>query len=264
MKLITYSLFHHESSKPFERRFYVMGFYLNVRMNNLLFPDWQTHVELDRKTFKEYEALFSWLHDNARLSVKVNEVDNVALCGAMMWRLKPAFYPEVSHILCQDSDSLTSYREALVVQKWLESGRKCLAMLDNRAHSGLMGGMVGFDTSYLKACMEASKFENLVNEWDFSQRGSDQNFMNARMLPRIKDEVMWFGSVYNKIPDKYASDPLPQVNPALWEANLCSEFIGSPGFNIFETLRFLKRFDPEPHKYEDIEKQFPLLFFWQL
>jgi len=45
---------------------------------------------------------------------------------------------------------------------------------------------------------------------------------------------------------------------------LCSEFIGSPGFNIMETLRFLKRFDPEPHKYEDIEEQFPILFFWQL
>jgi hypothetical protein len=237
MKLITYSLFHHESSKPFERRFYVMGMYLNVRMNNLLFPDWQTHVEVDKKTLNEYAPLLYWLKDNARLSVNVNDVDSVSLCGGMCWRIKPIYYPEVSHVLCQDSDALTSYREALVVQRWLESGKKCLAMLDNRAHSGLMGGMVGFDSAYLRSCMEAPQWGNLVHGWDFSQRGSDQNWMNAKMLPRIKDEVLWFGSVYNKIPDKYSAEMLPGVNSALWESNLCSEFIGAPGFNIMEALR---------------------------
>jgi hypothetical protein len=172
---------------------------------------------------------------------------------------------DVSHILCRDADAITTYREALTVQEWLESGKRCHAINDNRAHGGLMGGMVGFDTAWFKACMEASSWEGLISSWDLTQRGSDQNWMNQKVLYRIKDELYFSGSytANHHIPDQYSQAQLPQVDPKLWESNLISSFIGAPGFNEMEALRFFKRFEKEPTKYVQIENEYPKLFHWR-
>ena len=263
MKLITSSLFQ-AGAEPFEMRSYIRDFYFNCRMNQLIYPDWRSHLEIDAKTYTEYQGLFNWLSNNTNLSLNVNQEENVPLCKGMLWRMKSLFMPDVSHILCRDADALTSYRQALSVQEWLESGKKCHAISDNRAHSGLMGGMVGFDTAWFKGCMEVTSWDELISGWDFAQRGSDQNWMNQKVLFRIKDNLYFSGSYTSgiKVPDAYDQSPLPQVDPKLWESNLCSAFIGAPGFNEMETLRFFKRFEKEPSKYKAIEEQFPKLFWW--
>ena len=264
MKLICHSLFDHSSAEPFEKRSYLRGFYFNLRMNLMLMPDWRTHLEVDEATYNEYSVLFNWLKENANLNLQVNPNDT-QLCRMMLWRLKPIFLQDVSHVLCRDTDSLTTYREALVTQAWLESGKKCCALNDNRAHSGMMGGMVGFDTAWIKACMEVNSWDQLVSGWDLSQRGSDQHLLNQKFLPRIKDDLYFAGSYTSgiKIPDAYSQEPLPQVDPKLWESNLCISFIGAAGFNEFETIRFFKRFDIENWKWAAIENQYPKLFHWR-
>lgn len=263
MKLICFSLFT-APCEPFERLSYIRGLYFNVRMNSLIFPDWRTHLEVDAKIYDEFEGLFDWLKNNCNLNLQVNKIEDVPLCTGMIWRMKPLFISDVTHILCRDADALTSYREALAVQQWVESPKHCHAMIDNRAHSGLMGGMVGFENSWFKGCMEVNNWEQMVHGWDFSQRGSDQNWLNAKVLPRIKDDLYWSGGPMGvKIPDIYSSEPLPQVEKRLWESNLIMQFIGSPGINEMEALRFFRSHDQYNWKYAEIEKQFPKLFWWQ-
>lgn len=263
-KYICYSLFN-GSAAPFENRAYLRGMYFNLRMNNLIFPDWTTHLEIDRETYTRYQGLFDWLVANATLHLNINET-TPPLCEGMAWRMKPIFYPDVSHILCRDTDSITTYREALTVQYWLESGKKCHALNDNRAHSGLMGGMIGFDCSWIKATMEANSWDDLIRGWDLSQRGSDQNLLNQRFLFRIKDDLLLQGgnALQFTIPDVYSELPLPGVPYRLWESNLIPRHIGSAGFNELEALRFFIRFDLYNWKYVDIEKAFPHIFYWQL
>lgn len=272
MKLITYSLFN-AGADPFEMRAYVRGFYFNCKMNALIYPDFRTHLEVDQVTYTDYQGLFDWLVGNMNLSLHVNilsgefkqQMVGVPLCEGMLWRMKPIFMPDVSHILCRDADAITTYREALAVQEWLESGKKCHAVNDNRAHGGLMGGMVGFDCGWFKACMEASSWEGMIGDWDLTQRGSDQHWLNKKVLFRIKDSLYFSGSYTSGIPvpDAYSQSPLPQVDPKLWESNLIASFIGAPGFNELEALRFFKRFDKEPSKYNAIENEYPKLFHWR-
>ncbi len=259
MKLISFALFK-STSEPWEMACYIRGFCLNVRMIELIFPDWRPHIEIDRATYDEYKPLFDWHVENANLSMNINEV-TPPLCEGMLWRLKPLFMRDVSHVLCRDTDSMVTYREALVVQDWLEGDKKCLSIHDNPAHGGLMGGLVGYNTAYLKAVLGVTDFQQMIEGVDLSQRGSDQTWMNQKILPFVADDIQWektetIGSVYSTV-------KLPQVDLRLWESNLITRFIGEAGFNEFECVRFFDRFDEywwKPNR--GIYKQYPNIFWW--
>lgn len=270
-KLICYSLFNGKS-EHFEQLAYVRGFYFNSRMNQLIYPDWRTHLEVDRFIYNNYKGLFDWMVANMNLSLNINE-QTQPLCCAMLWRMKPLFYQDVTHILCRDADALTTYREAQAVQRWLELGYGFHAINDNPAHGGLMGGMVGFDCAKFKAVTGFDTFEQMIEGKDLSIRGSDQHFLNS-LLPELQNDLLlhkFKGGGCNAAQTyEVCTIDLPQVNKRLWESNLCVSFIGSAGFNELETLRFFQRFDPQmwnsktgaTGKYAAIEKEFSQLFYW--
>lgn len=263
-KLICYSLFNSDK-ETFEKRAYIRGFYFNCRMNNLIYPDWRTHLEVDRITYNEYKGLFDWLVVNNNLSLNINE-DTPMLCEGMLWRMKPIFTIDVNFILCRDADALTTYREALCVQQWIESTIPFHAINDNPAHAGIMGGMIGFDCAAFKPITEINNFTDLIHGRKLNEHGSDQDFINT--LPIAKNCLLHNlgGAGFNAAKIEFASSvkKLPQIAESLWESNLCISFIGAAGFNELETLRFLKRFDEYNWKYQPIEKEFPQLFSWQL
>jgi hypothetical protein len=261
-KIISYSLFNSSSAQRFEKLAYIRGFYLNCRMNNLLFPnpDWVTHLEIESQLYEEYKGLFDWLKQYNNLSISVNP-NNPALCEGMIWRMKPIFNIDVTHVLCRDSDALGTYREALAVQHWLESGEGCLSLHDNPAHSGLMGGMVGFDTSRFKAYTRLYSWEEMVSGFDLSQRGSDQHLLNQRIFPLVAGDVRQ--RTTKTLPSIYEKGFVPHVDAKLWVSNLCVSFIGSPGANELETIRFLTSNDIYMWKYKEIETQFKELFWWR-
>ncbi len=225
-------------------------------MNNFLYPDFRTHLEVEGFLYDEYKGLFDWLVENNNLSLHINfENEAVALCQAMLWRMKPIWTIDVSHVLCRDADAITTYREAQRIQAWLESGKSVSALLDNPAHGGLMGGMVGFETASFKAFTQLNSFDELIANEDLSVRGSDQNLLNKRILPAYPaTEIDWSRSD--------VSINLPQVDPKLWESNLVTRHIGSAGVVEMEILRFFKRFDEYDWKFKQIEVQYKDLFPW--
>ncbi len=254
MKLISYSLFN-APCEPFEKMAYIRGFYWNARMNNLIYPDWRTHLEVDIDVHQEFKVLFDWLVENNNLSISICPRSN-PLCEAMLWRMKPIWTQDVSHVLCRDSDAITTYKEAQIVQRWLQDGQAVLSIHDNPSHAGLMGGMVGFETATFKALTGLQSWDEMIVGRDLSERGSDQHLLNQKIYPQVQYNLITFMDA-PKI-------ELPQVDPKLWESNLCSFFIGAAGVNELETLRFFKRFDIYNWKFIPIEKEFPKLFYWHL
>lgn len=259
MKLISYSLFQ-SKAEPWEMACYIRGFCLNVKMNELLYPDWRSHLEVDSVTYEKYKSLFDWHVENANLSLNLN-AHTPSLCEGMLWRLKPTFMVDVTHFLARDSDSMTTHREALVVQSWLEGDKDVLSLHDNPAHGGLMGGLVGFNSAYLKAILGVDSFEQMVSGIDLTQHGSDQVWMNQIILPKgniQQENTESIGSVYS-------TKRLPQADLRLWESNLIVRFIGEAGFNEMECVRFFNRFDDywwKPNR--GIYKQYPEIFWWHL
>lgn len=272
MKIISYSLFGYKQvteDNLFEFRSYLRGFYFNCRMNHLIYPEWITHVEVDQATYTKYQGLFDFLKTTLLVSYNVVKQDSIPLCEGMFWRMKPIFKQHITHVICRDSDSITTYKEAQCVQRWLESDLGFHAINDNPAHGGMMGGMVGFNTARFKARFGWQYFEEMIQGHDLSKRGSDQNFMNKHIHTGIIEDLFLHkfagaGCQAKRTEISIPNQILPQVDQKLWESNLTCRHIGSAGVVDMETLRFFQRFDAYNYKFKEIEKEYPEVFYWRL
>lgn len=250
-KIISYALFGSRTTEPWLFAFYLRGFVWNVRMNRLIYPEWQTHVEIDAGTFSDYDNLFIELQRHYGISYNVNMQEE--LCKSMLWRLKPVFNPDTELVLCRDADAITTLREQVCVNEWINSGKQLHGINDNPAHQlPLMGGMVGIRSDYIR-----SKFAS----WDgfmhdggsFEQHGSDQQHI-MRLLYIPGTDIALVSDMRGRISD--------HTNP-LWTSDLTCRHIGSAGVVEMETIRFFKQHDPNS-PFIEIEKKYPHIFFWHL
>lgn len=248
MKVISYSIFRAPCEK-FEFMAYLRGLYFNARMNALIYPDWRTWLYVESDLLNTYGSYLTNLPVH-----RIESLPHAPLCEAMLWRLEPIFNDNVTHLLCRDADALTSYREAQSVDLWLKSGKAAHVIHDNPAHSGLMGGMIGLTGNVIRD--KYRSLNDLIKGWDLSKRGSDQDLLNKRVLPLVKDNIFMANLPVNP----GGTNPIQGVDKKLWESNLCSAFIGSAGVNEMETLRFFKRFDKTD--YSDFEKQHSDICYW--
>jgi hypothetical protein len=241
MKVISYSIFRAPCEK-FEFMAYLRGLYFNARMNALIYPEWKTVVFVQNSVYDKYEEYFLGLPIH-----QVNVLGEAPLCEAMLWRMKPVFDEDVTHVLCRDADAITTHRESVSVSEWVSSNFAIHAILDNPAHSGLMGGMIGIKTYAIKGRM-FKNWNDMIRRWNLTKRGSDQHLLNQDILPSLKDSVMW------------AKDLKSVTSSKLWESDLTCRHIGSAGVVEMETLRFFKRFDKTD--YSEFEKQHSDILYW--
>jgi hypothetical protein len=252
MKLICYSLFNGKKER-FEKLSYIRGFYFNVRMNRLIYPDWNTYLAVDQSTYDQYKLLFD------RLNIIINVFGHTPpLCEGMLWRMYPIWSEGVSHILCRDSDAITTYKEAQYVEAWLKAGKGVHAIHDNQAHGGLMGGMVAFKTEVIKNHFHS--WEEMITGSNLSKHGSDQDLLNQKIEPKLRKEI--YLSDYHYLSSQNFPN-ITGIDAKLWESNLTCRHIGSAGVVEMETLRFFKRFDNDS-KWIEIEKLYPEIFYWHL
>lgn len=248
-KIISYSLFGSRTTPPWLFAFYLRGFVWNVKMNRLLYPDWQTHVEIDSETFSDYDNIFNELQKHYGISYNVNIQE--PLCKSMLWRLKPVFWPDSELVLCRDADAITTLREAECVQEWQNSGKRLHGINDNPAHKlPLMGGMIGLRCDAIRA--EFGTWEHFMdNAGDLSKHGSDQK--------HIMCELHRPGTNYTLISDMYGKES-NHSNP-LWVSDLTCRHIGSAGVVEMETIRFFSGFD---NPILETEKAYKHIFYWHL
>lgn len=106
---------------------------------------------------------------------------------------------------------------------------------------------------------------------DFKRKGSDQDFLNKYVYPNCAEsatEHFILGMPHNlreengrhySIPEKIDVD----VHEIFQCTNDCAGHIGASGYYEPPTLKFLNTVDPYNEEYEEIEKQFPTIFFWR-
>lgn len=258
MKVLSYSLFGDPTS--FEFGYYLRGAYFNARMNRILFPDFKTFVHVDHKVFFRYKEFIEALSE---FGVLFNFDAHKHRCESMLWRMKPLLHKDATHVICRDLDSVSTYREANCVYQWLRSGLPYHAINDNDAHAGLMGGLVGFrkedfirDTGY-------TSFEQMIQGQDLKRHGSDQDFMNKFIHPKIKHGLLMHKLKGAGIEAAKTETEVPKghVDKKLWVSDLISRYIGSAGVIDFELLRFFKSFDSDP-KFDAFEKKFSDIMYW--
>lgn len=251
MKVISYSIFKDCPDWLFV--FYLRGLYFNMRMNRLIYPGWHMDICCGKSSISVFDILpkkniGSWIEN----SICINLMDDKkSRCESMLWRLTPIWDSDCEYLICRDADAITTYREALSVKRWIESGKDAHGMNDSPAHGGLhlMGGMCGFKAEAIRKHFPTWK--SLIEGYDLSQHGSDQQLLMDRVYPLVKDSFY-----FDPSPDS------PTDNP-LWESQLTCRHIGSAGVVEMELLRFFERHDPDNDKFVEFEKTNPDLFYWR-
>lgn len=241
MKIISYSIFN--DCHPTEMNFYLRGLYWNARMNKLLYPEWRTFITAEKNIWHENRHYFDGLAQGFNVLYALHE--RAPRCEAMLWRLSRIFDPSVDVTLCRDADSITTYKESQIINYWLShSAAKACGINDNPAHKGtkLMGGLCGFK----KGAFKESSLAEFIKGYDLSKHGSDQLLLNMK----YRGEIFMNEGFVNT------------SNNPLWESNLIPAFMGSPGINEMEALRFFRRHDS--NNYDQFEQQFSNLFYWWL
>lgn len=261
MKVLSYSLFGDPSS--FEFGYYLRGVYFNARMNLILFPDFITWINLDLDVYYKYEDFF--LELNQLIGLKFYTLKHEQRCKSMLWRLLPMYLEmDATHVICRDLDSVSTYREALCTYEWINSGLPFHAINDNDAHAGLMGGLVAFRSEDFKRDTGYTSFEQMIKGQDLSKHGSDQNFMNKYIHPKIKHGLMLHKLKGAGVEAKVTKTEVPASGPIdkkLWLSNLVQPYIGSAGCVDMELLRFFKSFDPNP-KFDEFERKHKDVCYW--
>ncbi len=267
---ISYSIFGYGKDMPdsFSFNSYLRLFSLNVKMAELIYPDWRIHICIERNSYEAYRELFDYLD----IDIEVLAEDK--FCTMMLWRWRPVFTGKYDRVLSRDVDSLIHYRERQAVENWIPNGRCVHTIADSQSHNiPLMGGMVG---------CECIKFINLINctSWeqmigmakgiDFNQKGTDQQFFQRFILPLVHENMVehyvegmpqsFRGACYNFIQE----DTIQGIDPALRESTYLVSHIGQAGFAIEPVLLFIDKFMKRDRKdwYKIIEEMFPQVHYW--
>lgn len=159
-----------------------------VRAHHSVFPEWKMRFYHDDRVreFQEFELLTRY--QGAGLVELRSMGPAPSLTGAMLWRLMPAFDPEVETFLCRDIDSLPQPRERVAVERWLASEKPISALHDSTSHWGtvILGGMCGFRAEHVRKRFDsfaALRDAMAQSGIDFNRKGGDQLFLN-----RVFDE----------------------------------------------------------------------------
>ena len=286
MKAVVYSLFGYgkpREANSFDFPSYLRGLMVNVRMNRLLFPDWHIIVETHHDTYEAFKDLFSCV------DVRVN--DPAPLCLAMLWRMKPIFETEhgvwkYDHVICRDTDSPPTYREAQAVQYWINRDKAVHAITDSVSHKiPMLGGMIGVRPRYYteRVAQTWQEMIDLGRGIDFKNKGSDQTFLNTHIYPRFakpgQDSITQH--YFNGMPNTFLSDyktctcpptsgheshclnniDLP-LHAELRESNSVCGHIGAAGYYSGAMFKFLYKYRDQFQDLLELESAYPKVFYW--
>jgi hypothetical protein len=284
---VSYALFGWNKVTPqncFAWETYLRGFFINVRVNRVLYPEWTTALHIDESSYNSpYKPIIDWLLDNTDTQLTVCANDQ-PLCLAMLWRLKAVFqyvHPEWKYerVICRDTDSVGTYREAQAVQQWITENKAVHCITDSVSHNiPLMGGMIGMMAGPVNERLKLST-NGLEHTWDrlvqlgkgidFHKKGADQDFLMRELWPKVQDSVTehYCLGMRHNIPEadgRHYSIPDIEidVDPVHKFLNTCCGHIGSSGYYEPPMLKWLNTLDPFRDEYKEIEKQFPQIFFW--
>lgn len=296
MKAISYALFGANKERQdncFDFNSYLSSMMVCIRMNRLVYPDWDNVIHVDKTTHEAYYTFFEALSNTPNIVIKVQ--NEAPICEAMLWRMKPIFElnndvtSKYTHVICRDLDSPSTYKEAQAVQHWINRMTKAAhAITDSDSHTiPLMGGMIGFMPDHFLTRTGFKSWDQMMgvarNHYSFNYKGSDQDFLNRIIYPYFSqhgsDSITQH--YFEGMPNTFLSDyytcqcgrgrlhkqdcplniPL-DINPELNETIDISGHIGCAGYYIPPTVKIFNKY---AHLFADLKKielLYPNIFFW--
>jgi hypothetical protein len=177
-----------------------------------------------------------------------------------------------SHVICRDTDSPLTYKEALCVNDWMSKDKCIHAMADSISHTiPMMGGMVGFQSNGFHARWDIGDWGAMFGGCgiNFDAKGSDQDFLNQVIYPKFaqhgSDSITQH--YFLGMPNTFLSDWHNTIEQkesefsSLSPPTICGH-IGSAGY--YEDVIF-RIFNEKKEGFEDlieIEKQYKYIFHW--
>lgn len=268
MKYISYSIFGFGKKEEncFDFNSYLRGLWINIRLACCVYPDWNVHICVDENSYEKNKELFNKLEKYATIKILPEE----PLCKSMLWRLLPIFEHNVERILCRDTDSPLTYREAQMVKEWENTPKVVHAITDSISHNiPLMGGMIGLSQHFRD---RFQNLESILDGRDYTIKGSDQDTLNAKIYPIyaahgtesiIQHYMLGMPNTFlSGYRNTFIDEPLPNVNEKYRQTNDTCGHIGAAGWYEAPTLKFLKTIDDNRHEYEEFEKEYKHIFYW--
>lgn len=293
MKAISYSLFGYNKDREansFDFNSYLRGFHINVRFNRILYPWWITVLNLDETTYNSpYKPIFDWHVEKGYAKIVIQ--DPAPLCKSMLWRLKTVFdysHPNwtYTHVLCRDLDSIATYREAQMVQEWINEDKAIHCITDSISHDiPMMGGMIGLRPGYVNDLLKITKHPDnawdkllaLAPDIDYRRKGSDQDFLNRIIHPKcahnatehyilgMRHDVIEENGRHYSIKDSIQPEGVSLDIKAKLEEKKLAGHVGAAGFYEAPTMHFLYHHDPYRDDYKELEEmpEFDKIFYWR-
>jgi len=76
-------------------------------------------------------------------------------------------------------------KDRRAVEEFVKSGRAIHVIHDSSSHSGIMGGTIALNVSKVGSWPNES-----APEIDWNQHGADQQYLNSRLYPRFKSDML--------------------------------------------------------------------------
>lgn len=279
-KAISYALFGYGKEKNqncFSFDSYMTSLGYTLRMNRLIYPEWDNVIHVDTSTYEAFKSYFEKIQSD---SIRIVVCGDAPLCMAMLWRLKPVFEMQdgiwkYTHVICRDLDSPCPYRDAQCVQEWIDHDKAAHAITDSISHTiPLMGGMCGFRPAYFSERMQCHTWEELMRYGsgiNFSAKGSDQDFLNSVVYPKFarqgSDSITqhyllgcantFLSDYHTRIPDI----DLP-IGEDMKQSNDTCCHLGQSGWLLPPMWKFYDKYKDRFADIEEAEKELPNIFYW--
>lgn len=163
---------------------YWAGAKKNVELARRHFPGWISRFYVqDDLTNKGNKLLDEFHAASIGADVEICHVHSKGRFHGMFWRFWAAGDEDTNLMLCRDTDSRLSQREAAAVSEWLASDKDFHIIRDHPYHTmEIMGGTWGCRNGILRNIDIKQKIE----EWpNYKTKGCDQEFLAAVVYPRV-------------------------------------------------------------------------------
>lgn len=245
-----------------------------VRAHHALFPSYELRIHHDDWIYQtNYGDVLHGLQRRGLVKLVRVAPDGIAIgkCRAMLWRLAPAWDPEVSHVFCRDVDSLPTWRDRMACEEFVASGRAMGVFHDNPQHAGIMGGLCHVDArQFTKAVGKSShaQFDTGYCDWfsneHWHNHGTDQVLLNSLvnvLKPTVLEHSLFTtqgesGKQHRATPTLVNADfrtsiaaPLPEVlasvDPTVQAmSDKLVNYMGAAGFDVERALGFYNAYCP--------------------
>lgn len=183
---------------------YVDGASINRALADRWYPGWTLRVYCEPKYASKMAAMG---YEVVERRIKQSHWEG------LFWRFEPVFDTDV--FIVRDLDSRLNPRESAAVAAWLQSGKFAHVMRDHPLHDvAMVGGMWG--------CHCWPAFRDLLNDWKVrDHKGSDQEFLEQRVWPRLNGEILIHDSAHTA----EGIQPFPPHEPM--DPSIYGPFVGS-------------------------------------